>query len=122
MKNTRDRHSPDSAAEDLGRQIDTLSQPGNRPWLTSSGDRPATRLDLAGTDAHVAGLRPAFTGRTASSMHLAWPLAACWIHDAMIEDLRDTAEAELGSPLPGRQRSRWVKLLLYAGPTPEEEE
>lgn len=58
------------------------------------------------------GLRHTLTGRATGSMRVLWPLVIRWMHDALIEDLLDNAEAALGSP-PARPArwSPWVRLL-----------
>jgi hypothetical protein len=48
------------------------------------------------------------------SARLWWPAAIRWLHDAVVEDAFDKAEAWLGSPpLHKRTWSNWVKFLRY---------
>ncbi|WP_219415011.1 DUF2867 domain-containing protein [Pseudonocardia nigra] len=57
-------------------------------------------------------LRHVVEGRTAGRVLLLWPLAIRWLHDAVLEDLLDRAEAELGTgPARPAWWSPWVRLL-----------
>lgn len=84
--------------------------------------RFAQDLGLEGTHTFVvlpvgdgSVLRHELEARARGRMRLAWPLAVRWLHDALLEDLLDRAQAEVGSP-PARpaQWSVWVRLLRTA--------
>lgn len=54
---------------------------------------------------HSCRLRDVLTGRARGSMLLAWPLVWRWLHDALMEDLLDRAEAAATGV--GRRPARW---------------
>ena len=57
-------------------------------------------------------LRHTLAGTTEGTMRLAWPLVWRPMHDALIEDALDTAEAALGrKPIAQRQLPTWVRVL-----------
>lgn len=57
-------------------------------------------------------LRHVVEGRVSGPMRLLWPLAVRWMHDAVLEDLLDRAEASLGvGPARPARWSPWVRLL-----------
>lgn len=57
-------------------------------------------------------LRHVIEGRLSGSMVLAWPLVVRWIHDAVLEDLMDRAEAVVGTgPARPARWSPYVRLL-----------
>ncbi|MFI5952917.1 SRPBCC family protein [Cryptosporangium sp. NPDC051539] len=54
------------------------------------------------------------------SMRLAWPLAIRWLHDALLEDLLDTAErATTGHVRTPNRWSPWVRLVRAAMNNPQ---
>ena len=64
-------------------------------------------------------LRHTLEGRPTSWLRLGWPLCFRWLHDALIEDAFDRAEAELAGTeweprqLPGHVRAlRWLASRL----------
>jgi hypothetical protein len=60
-------------------------------------------------------LRNVVEARTSGSMRLAWPLVWRPLHDALMEDALDRAEAELtGLPRTERRLSPWVRVLRAA--------
>jgi len=60
-------------------------------------------------------LRHVLAGRPAGRMRLLWPLAMRWLHDALIEDGLDRAEASLaGRAWEPRPLGRWVRLSRWA--------
>jgi hypothetical protein len=66
--------------------------------------------DTAGPDRTL--LRHVAEGRLSGAMRLAWPLAVCWAHDAVLEELLDNAERAVGvEPAPPARRSAWVRLI-----------
>jgi hypothetical protein len=84
--------------------------------------RFAPRLGLDGThtlvvlpDGESSVLRHELNARASGRMRLAWPLAVRWLHDALVEDLLDRAEAELdGCVAQAARWSPWVRLLRAA--------
>ena len=49
---------------------------------------------------------------TTGSARVTWPLFFRPLHDALIEESLDRAEAELGGPpVPSARRSLWVRML-----------
>ena len=57
-------------------------------------------------------LRHAIEGRLHGAMVLLWPLGVRWLHDALLEDAFDVAEASLGvGPQRPVQWSPWVRLV-----------
>ncbi|HWM58628.1 MAG TPA: DUF2867 domain-containing protein [Pseudonocardia sp.] len=67
-------------------------------------------------------LRHAAQARLSGWMRLLWPLAVGPAHDALLEDLLDRAERELGTgPARPARWSRWVRLLRrFEGPRARE--
>jgi hypothetical protein len=70
---------------------------------------------LPGPSAGTTLLRHSLTGRPRAWLRLGWPLCFRWLHDALIEDAFDRAEAELAGvewtprPLPAHVRPlRWA--------------
>jgi hypothetical protein len=60
-------------------------------------------------------LRHVFFGRPAGRMRLLWPTAFRWMHDALVEDALDRAEAALdGRPWQPRPFSPWVRFCRWA--------
>lgn len=74
------------------------------------------RLELlAGPTAEATLLRHTIDGQPRSWLRLGWPLCFRWLHDALIEDALDRAEAEVAGvpwqprPLPAHVRAlRWI--------------
>lgn len=61
-------------------------------------------------------LRHQIEARTVGRMRLLWPLAVRWLHDALLEDLLDRAEAQADGVVVRPARwSPWVRLLRGAG-------
>ncbi|TCK26906.1 DUF2867 domain-containing protein [Pseudonocardia endophytica] len=57
-------------------------------------------------------IRHEIDGRTTGTMRLGWPLAVRWLHDAVLEDLLDRADAALGTgPARPATWSPWVRVL-----------
>lgn len=57
-------------------------------------------------------VRHVLQGRLTGLMHLGWPLAVRWMHDAVLEDLLDRAETATGTgPARPARWSAWVRLL-----------
>jgi hypothetical protein len=57
-------------------------------------------------------MRHTLEGETTGTMRLAWPLVWRPMHDALIEDALDTAEASLsGAAIARRRLSRRVRLF-----------
>jgi Protein of unknown function (DUF3995) len=69
--------------------------------------------ELSDTEAVV---RHELEGRLTGSMRVVWPLTVRWLHDALIEDLFDNAEAAVSSrPVPpARRHPLGVRLLRQA--------
>jgi len=74
---------------------------------------------LPGPNADTTLLRHTLEGDPHSWLHLGWPLCFRWLHDALIEDALDRAEAELAGvawtprPLPAHVRLlRWIAARL----------
>lgn len=93
----------------------TAYEPGRRIEFTFLPDG-----DAVGT--HVLSVEPAGPGRSVlrhvldvratGLMHLMWPLAVRWAHDAVVEELLDRAELVLGSgPARPARRSPWARVL-----------
>lgn len=67
---------------------------------------------LTAPDRHGTLLRHTLEGRPERSMRLAWPLCFRWLHDALIEDSLDQAEAILaGAQWQPRPLHPWVRAL-----------
>ncbi|HQZ36164.1 MAG TPA: DUF2867 domain-containing protein [Ilumatobacteraceae bacterium] len=66
-------------------------------------------------------MRHVLEGRAHGATILLWPLAVRWLHDALVEEALDLAEAalEVGPRVPTR-RSSWVWLLRKAQPAAPE--
>jgi hypothetical protein len=63
-------------------------------------------------DLHTSVLRHTLEARTIGAMGFAWPLVWRSLHDALIEDALDTAEASLArAPVRGRRMSSRVRVL-----------
>ena len=57
-------------------------------------------------------LRHEADARLTGALRLMWPVAVRWLHDALVEDLLDRAEAVLGcGPARPARWSPWVRLL-----------
>jgi len=70
---------------------------------------------LAGPDGGTSLLRHTLEGRPRGGLRVGWPLCFRWLHDALIEDAFDRAEAELAGvewqprKLPAHVRTlRWL--------------
>jgi len=70
---------------------------------------------LPGPDASTTLLRHTLEGHPRSWLRAGWPLCFRWLHDALLEDALDCAEAELAEtpwqprPLPAHVRAlRWL--------------
>jgi hypothetical protein len=59
-------------------------------------------------------LRHTIEMKTAGLSWFAWALAIRPLHNALLEDLLDRAEASTGKQLPNRQWSCWVKIVRWA--------
>jgi hypothetical protein len=60
-------------------------------------------------------VRHVLEGRLTGSARLTWPVAIRWLHDAVLEDLFDRAEAAVGTgPERPARWSPWVRLLRRA--------
>ena len=93
----------------------TAHRPGRLVEFTA---RPGSGFD--GT--HTFSVEPAGASRTVlrhvlrarpiGGMRLLWPLVVRWVHDAVLEDLFDRAEAAVGTgPARPARWSPWVRLL-----------
>lgn len=97
------RHEP-------GRSVEFAFEPGQgldgTQSLSITADGPERSVLRYDADARLGGL-----------MRLAWPLAVRWMHDAVLEDLLDRAEAAVGGRPAPRSWSPWVRLLReFDGP------
>ena len=73
------------------------------------------RFEVEPEAAGRAVLRHTIDGRLEGWARLSWPLAIRPLHDALIEDLLDRAEAEVtGAPGPARGWTRRVRVLRWA--------
>jgi hypothetical protein len=73
------------------------------------------RFEVEPEAAERAVLRHTIDGRLEGWARLSWPLAIRPLHDALIEDLLDRAEAEVtGAPGPARSWTRRVRVLRWA--------
>jgi hypothetical protein len=80
------------------------------PRFPIDGDH---RLDvLPGPNADTTLLRHTLTGRPRSWLRIGWPLCFRWLHDALIEDALDRAEAELSDVEWRPGPFRWYVRLL----------
>ncbi len=60
-------------------------------------------------------IRHTISAEPIGTMHVAWPLMVRWLHDALIEDGFDNAEAALsGAPVNGSRHSFYVRQLIRA--------
>lgn len=74
-------------------------------------------FDVKETAPQVVRVRHTLLMRVEGPARLSWPLAFRWLHDALIEDALDRAEASAASPaVKRRQRqwSVWVRVLRRA--------
>ncbi len=85
---------------------------------TSVTLRFAPGLGLVGThrlERDGSTLRHVLEGQATGAMQVMWPLVVRWLHDALIEDLLDGAEAALADrPVERRRPSRGVRALRWA--------
>jgi hypothetical protein len=58
-------------------------------------------------------LRHTIEMQAAGRSWLLWVIAIRPLHDALLEDSLDRAEAFTGKPLPMRQWSRWVRIIRW---------
>lgn len=92
----------------------TAHEPGRRVEFTFD---PGQGLDGTHTlSVHPDGvghsvLRHVIEGRVTGGMRLLWPAAVRWMHDAVLEDLLDRAEAATGGRPHPHRWSSWVRLL-----------
>ncbi|MBO0876227.1 MAG: SRPBCC family protein, partial [Pseudonocardia sp.] len=93
----------------------TAHRPGRRVEFTFEPGQ-----EVRGT--HTFTAQPSGEGRTVlrhiadaevtGVMRVLWPLAARWLHDAVVEDLLDRAEVAVGTgPARPARWSPWVRLL-----------
>jgi len=76
------------------------------------GLRGTHRLEVVPNGPESCTLRHVVDGRTTGRMRLIWPLAMRWLHDAVVEDLLDRAEAAVGSrPARPAEWSPWVRRI-----------
>lgn len=83
-------------------------------FAPSLGDGGHCLLVLPG-DGGGTVLRHELKAELCGRMRLAWPVAVRWLHDALIEDLLDRAEAAVDGAVARPARwSPWVRLLRTA--------
>lgn len=81
-------------------------------FTEGSGLAGGHRLEVEAVSGERCVLRHVAEGRPTGRMALAWPLAVRWLHDALLEDLLDRAEAALGvGPARPARWSPWVRVL-----------
>lgn len=97
--------------------VEEAQRSGPARWVAF---RFAPQLDLVGThrfDVEDLGdgrvrLRHVIDAQPVRWMRIGWPLVVRWLHDALIEDAFDGAEAVLaGDPVRRRRLSPWVRAL-----------
>lgn len=95
-------------AHDVGRRVEFT-------FDRSTGIHGTHALVVVGLGDGTSVLRHVLEGRLHGSMVLLWPLAVRWLHDAVVEDAFDLAEAALGpGPTVPARWSLWVRLLRRA--------
>jgi hypothetical protein len=72
------------------------------------------RFEIEPLDATKTKLRHVIEMQTRGSATLLWAIAIRFLHDALLEDLLDRAEAATGEQPPSRTWSRWVRFLRWA--------
>jgi hypothetical protein len=72
------------------------------------------RFEVEPLDDGHAILRHVVEGRSRGKVVLTWPLAIGPLHDALLEDLLDRAQAELGGQPERHEWSRRVRALRWA--------
>lgn len=91
--------------------------PGRRVSFRFADDFPVDGhhwLELFTRDGHTV-LRHVVEAQPRGRMRLLWPLAIRWLHDALVEDALDSAEAAVQGRRPARPRlSPWVRALRRA--------
>ncbi len=71
-------------------------------------------FDVRSVAPETVQFRHALTMRLEGMARLSWPLIYRWLHDALIEDALDCAEANCTSqPVKKRRWSLWVRLLRH---------
>ncbi len=71
-------------------------------------------FDVRSVAPETVQFRHALTMRLEGMARLSWPLIYRWLHDALIEDALDCAEANCTSqPVKKRHWSLWVRLLRH---------
>jgi hypothetical protein len=104
-------------AERLAPLVDRVGGPDDIVWPSPEWppmvlDRPLS-VEPAGPARSV--VRHVLEGRLTGSARLTWPVAIRWLHDAVLEDLFDRAEAAVGTgPERPARWSPWVRLLRRA--------
>jgi hypothetical protein len=72
------------------------------------------RFDAEPIDATKTRLRHTIEMQAAGRTWLAWAIAIRPLHDALLEDLLDRADAFTGKQQPKREWSRWVRFVRWA--------
>jgi len=90
-------------------------QPGRRVAFRFADDLGldgSHAFEVAAAPGGGAVLRHVLTGRTRGAVRLTWPLAVRWLHDAVVEDALDRAEAAVSGTVRAPARwSPWVRVL-----------
>ena len=72
-------------------------------------------FDVEEAAPHVSRVRHELVMRLEGWARLAWPLAFRWLHDALVEDALDCAEASCAAPVVKKSKwSLWVRALRRA--------
>jgi uncharacterized protein DUF2867 len=101
----------------------TAHQPGRRVEFTlepGHGVRGTHTFTAAPVGAGRTVLSHVADAEITGTMRVLWPLAVRWLHDAVVEDLLDRAEAAVGTgPVRPARWSPWVRLLraAFGGPS-----
>ncbi|MFP5022599.1 DUF2867 domain-containing protein [Pseudonocardia phyllosphaerae] len=90
---------------DPGRRLECTLDPG-------LGLRGTHTFTVEPLGPRASRLRHVVDGHVSGAMLLGWPVAVRWLHDAVVEDLFDRAEARVGAgPVRPVRWSWWVRLL-----------
>jgi hypothetical protein len=83
-------------------------------FLAPKGFLGIHRFEIEPIDGKATMLRHVIDMQASGRTWLVWALAIRPLHDALMEDALDRAEASIGRPSPQRTWSVWVRFLRWA--------